>query len=99
MTSRLRKLAQGKPCQIRLVGVCNFDESTTVLAHFPLAGYTGMGMKSPDLIGGWACSKCHDEVDRRTRLIENTETVRLAHAEGVLRTIAELEKMGAISAS
>jgi hypothetical protein len=47
----LRKAARGRQCQVRLAGVCNHDESTVVLAHYRLAGLSGMGMKSPDPIG------------------------------------------------
>ena len=91
----LRKLAQGKPCQIRLPG-CNHDPATTVLAHYRLAGYTGMGMKADDFaFGAWACSACHDLVDGRSKTDMSREVVRLGHAEGVMRTTAELRKMKA----
>ena len=59
----LRKLARGRECQVRLPGVCNGNPETTVLAHYRLAGISGIGMKSPDLIGAWACSDCHYTVD------------------------------------
>lgn len=81
----LRKEAKGRECMVRLPGICNFNPETTVLAHYRLAGICGVGQKTPDLIGAWTCSACHDEIDRRTRNID-TETARLAHAEGVFRT-------------
>ena len=81
----LRNLAKGKPCMVRLPGICNGNPETTVLAHYRLSGTCGAGMKPDDQQGAWACSACHDEVDRRTRKLEN-DFVRLAHAEGVLRT-------------
>ncbi|HFQ9383994.1 TPA: nuclease domain-containing protein, partial [Serratia marcescens subsp. marcescens ATCC 13880] len=40
-----------------------------------------------------ACSACHDEVDRRTRLIDANDA-RLMHAEGVMRTQEILRKEG-----
>lgn len=92
----LRSLARGRPCQVRLP-CCNGDWTTTVLAHYRLSGISGMGMKSPDLIGAWACSACHDEVDRRTQR-EPLNVVRQAHAHGVFRTQAMLLKEGVISA-
>ncbi len=52
-------------------------------------------MKPNDLQGAWACSACHDEIDRRTRMFEH-KFVRLAHAEGVFRTQYELIKEEAI---
>lgn len=89
----LRKAARGRPCMVRLPGICNGNPQTTVLAHYRLAGISGMGIKAPDLIGAWACSACHDECDRRTQKKER-EYVLLAHAEGVFRTIYELIKGG-----
>ena len=83
--SKLTKEAKGRECQVRLP-CCNHNPETTVLAHYRLAGTCGVGMKPNDLQGAWACSACHDEIDRRTRLFEH-EFVRLAHAEGVIRTI------------
>jgi hypothetical protein len=49
-----------------------------------------MGMKSPDLIAAWACSNCHDAVDRRGYMKLDRDEVRLAHLEGMARTINEL---------
>jgi hypothetical protein len=80
-----RKSAKGQPCMVRIPGVCNGDPETTVLAHYRLAGYCGTGLKPDDDMAAWACSSCHDEVDRRTQFT-NTEYARLCHAEGVLRT-------------
>ena len=88
--SKLTKLARGRECQVRLP-CCNYNVETTVLAHYRLAGTCGMGMKPNDLQGAWACSACHDEIDRRTRNFDN-DFVRLAHAEGVFRTIYILVK-------
>lgn len=63
----LRKFAEGKPCMVRLVGICNWNPETTVLAHIRRANVAGAGQKPPDLCAVWACSACHDEIDRRTR--------------------------------
>lgn len=90
--SKLTKLARGRECQVRLP-CCNHNPETTVLAHFRLAGICGIGMKPHDILGAWACSTCHDEIDRRTRLFP-VEIARLAHAEGVVRTINALIKDG-----
>ena len=92
----LRKQAKGRECQVRLPAVCNFDPATTVLAHYRLIGISGMGMKSPDLIGAWACSDCHDAVDRRRYKDLDYDFVRLQHAEGCFRTIAKLIEEGVI---
>ena len=92
----LRNLARGQPCQVRLPDICNHNPETTVLAHFRMAGITGMGMKAPDLIGAWACSACHDVIDRRAHTNLDRDYVRLAHLEGMARTTNELIKLGKI---
>jgi hypothetical protein len=81
---------------VRLPNICNFNNETTVLAHYRLAGLSGMGIKSDDLIGAWACSACHDAIDRRSNTDLDRDYVRLAHLEGVVRTIATLRKEGLV---
>ncbi len=85
----LRKLARDQMCQIRLPAICNHDPATTVLCHYRLIGISGMGLKSPDLLAAWGCSACHAYVDGH-----HDDTTRLAHAEGVFRTLAQLKKIG-----
>ena len=77
---------------IRLEGICNHNPETTVLAHIRLPGVSGMGLKADDLLGAWACSSCHDAVDRRSNADLDRDYVRLAHLEGMVRTIAQLRK-------
>lgn len=90
----LRKAARGRSCQIRLPG-CDGGGETSVLAHYRLAGLNGMGMKPSDVMGAWACFSCHQIADGRDGCTDYTrEQVRLAHIEGVLRTLAELMKEG-----
>ena len=86
MTS-LRKAARGKPCMVRLHG-CDGGGETTVLAHYRMLPYCGTGIKPPDELGAWACANCHDKIDQRTTSMDR-EYLRLAHAEGVLRTMME----------
>lgn len=91
----LRKAARGRPCMIRLPG-CNGGKDT-VLTHYRLAGYSGTSMKPPDIMGAWGCSHCHDVVDSRKKLEgHDQKIIRLAHAEGCLRTAATLMKEGLI---
>jgi hypothetical protein len=90
----LRKCAQDRPCMVRLPNICNHRTDTTVLAHVRLPGISGMGIKSPDLIAAWACSACHDAIDRRTHTDLERDYVKLAHLEGMARTINELSKEG-----
>lgn len=94
----LRKLAKGQDCMIRIPGVCNHNPETTVLAHYRLAGTCGTGIKPPDTMAAWACSACHDFADGRAAYAGGvsmpTWQRRLYHAEGVMRTLAALDKMG-----
>ncbi|WP_037385750.1 DUF1364 domain-containing protein [Serratia sp. DD3] len=84
--ANLRKEAQGRDCQIRLPGVCNFNPETTVLAHYRMAGTCGTGIKPDDSQAAWSCSCCHDVIDGRVKSEYTREELRLAHAEGGLRT-------------
>lgn len=86
----LRDYAKGKPCQIRVSGVCNFNPETTVLAHLRMMGITGAGQKAPDQLGAWACSDCHEITERRKA---DTE-IQLAFFQGMARTQYQLIKEG-----
>ncbi len=92
----LRNAAKGQCCTVRLPGICNGNPETTVLAHYRITGISGMGMKSPDAIAAYACSACHDAIDRRSNTDLERDYVKLAHAEGVFRTQAQLIKEGRI---
>jgi hypothetical protein len=92
----LRKAAKGRDCMVRIPGVCNHNPETTVLAHIRLAGVSGMGLKADDLLGAWACSSCHEAIDRRAEMDLDRDYVRLAHLEGMARTIAALRREGVI---
>ncbi|MEQ1969351.1 DUF1364 domain-containing protein [Xenorhabdus nematophila] len=93
--ANLRKEAKGRECQVRIPGICNGNSETVVLAHYRMAGICGTGMKPPDLFGAWACSACHDEIDRRTRRTD-TDYAHIAHLEGVIRTQSILLSEGKI---
>lgn len=86
-----RKSAKDRPCLVRLPG-CDGGGETTVLAHYRLAGHCGTGLKPPDCLGSFTCDPCHSAVDGRRTLEGWSRTeIRLAHAEGCLRTAALLE--------
>ena len=90
----LRKEARGRGCMVRIPDVCNHNSETVVLAHYRLAGVSGIGMKSPDILGAWACSSCHDAIDRRAHTDLDRDYVRLLHLEGMARTLAQLNREG-----
>lgn len=85
----LRAKAKGRDCQVRLVGVCNFDPATTVLGHARLVGVSGMGTKAPDALGAWICSRCHTYCDTH-----EDDATRRAFYEGVMRTQYQLIREG-----
>lgn len=93
----LRKKARGRECTVRLPGICNHNSETVVLAHVRLAGVSGMGLKADDLLGAWCCSSCHDEIDGRTHKSGlSRDELRLAHYDGMARTIMQLHKEGLV---
>ena len=75
---------------MRLPSICNHNSETVVLAHIRMPSISGMGLKADDLLGAWACSACHDAIDRRAHTDLDRDYVRLAHLEGMVRTIAQL---------
>lgn len=91
--SRITKSAKGEDCQVRLPGICNHNPETTVFAHYRMN--TGLGIKPSDLHGAYACSSCHDEIDRRTQIYK-LYIVRMAHLEGMIRTQLKLIEKGLI---
>jgi len=86
---KLRQLARDQDCLIRIPYVCNYDPSTVVGCHYRLAGTSGLGLKPSDLTIAHGCSACHTYVDTH----HDTET-RLMFAEGVIRTLNKLDKLG-----
>jgi hypothetical protein len=84
--SKLTKSAKGQECQVRIVGICNFNPETTVLAHLDGGG---MGAKRLDIHGAYACSDCHTWVDGgyTQGALKATKSDRdLWHHEAMVRT-------------
>jgi hypothetical protein len=63
--SKITESARGEQCLIRIPGVCNRQDETTVACHEPCG--SGLSMKWPDTEIAYGCSACHDEIDGRTR--------------------------------
>ncbi len=62
VSQKLRDSAKGQECTLRIVGTCNHDPETTVLAHLPSA-VAGKATKSDDWHAAFACSACHHALD------------------------------------
>lgn len=94
--SKIRESARGEDCRVRLPNICNHNPETVVWAHANgSAAGKGIGMKSPDILGTYACSACHDEIDRRTQKAER-DYVRLCFWEGHARSVLRLLEKGLI---
>ena len=51
---------------MNVAGVCNYDCSTVILAHFRWLGDCGEAFKPTDLQAGYACSECNRWTDSPT---------------------------------
>lgn len=81
---------------MRVPGWCDGGGETTVLAHYRLAGYSGVGYKPDDLMGAWCCAPCHAAIDGHASTIHTTAELRRWHAEGVMRTLSALRREGLV---
>mgnify|MGYP001599442703 CR=1 FL=1 len=96
--SKITEFARGKPCTIRLPGICNHDPATSVWAHINSVRYgSGTRHKAVDLIGLMACSSCHDVLDRRVKTDLDRDFVMKHVMEGHLESLAMLVKAGIVS--
>lgn len=66
-STKFRKSAMGEECTLQIPGVCNGNPETTVLAHTDVLDESGMGLKCGDDSAVYACSGCHDLIDRRVK--------------------------------
>ena len=81
--SKITKSAKGKDCQVRVMGICNGNPETVVLAH--LNG-GGMGSKHNDIHGAYCCSDCHSWLDSGYAMDSTRDQRDLDHLNGVIRT-------------
>ena len=66
--SKITESARNEPCAVQIPGACNGDPSTTCWAHSnKLRHGKGVGKKSIDVFGAYACSGCHDVIDNRRK--------------------------------
>ena len=74
---------------VRIPGVCNHNPETVVLAH---QNGGGMGLKAAHCEAAYACSDCHDAVDRRVITEFSGSELQMMFYEGQRRTRAILIK-------
>ncbi len=81
-SKKIRNSARGQYCTLRLVGVCNFNDETTILAH--IGRDRGMALKCDDTFAVYSCSACHTAIDGAERS---------ALALDLLRALEETQKI------
>lgn len=90
--SKIRKSAEGKKCLVRLSGICNHNDETTVCAHISRKGTSGMGQKTSDLCSVRACSNCHLEIDRKGAGLVDADKLDGYILDALCRTLIEYER-------
>jgi hypothetical protein len=73
VSKAIRESAKRQDCTLRIEGVCNYDNSTTVWAHLPDES-KGMATKSDDISGCYACCDCHIWIDQKMSKDERNDT-------------------------
>lgn len=91
VSKKLRDSARGEVCTFNVVGVCNYNPETTVLAHLPVEI---AGTKSTDLSAAFACSDCHDWLDRRSRSPCADEDREFYMRRANIRTLHRWKELG-----
>lgn len=94
----IRNAAKGHSCTLNIVECCNYNPETTVLAHVRDFGGGGMGLKPDDICAVFACSSCHDALDRRSKnefIFDENRYFYIARA--MYRTIEHLYDCGIIT--
>lgn len=94
----LLDMADGRPCLLRIPGVCSGDAATTVACHSNLGIHgKAKGRKADDQYSVWGCACCHRWLDQGPATQEQkTEAFMRAHQHQVLawREIAQEIKPG-----
>lgn len=99
--TRIRQSARGEDCLVRIPGVCRRDPAYTIWSHYRgLAGGKGMGIKSIDLCGAYACTACDMLYDGQTKRPAGMTKVDvdLAWLQGHIRSLVRLAEKGLVPA-
>lgn len=62
ISKKIRRFARGRPCALRIPGVCSDNGANTCACHVN-SNRKGTGNKSPDLFTVIGCPSCHRWMD------------------------------------
>lgn len=95
--SKLTDSARDEECTVRIIGHCNRNPETVVLAHINGVRFGhGTGQKVNDILGAYACSDCHAVLDGGQRSNYTSRELKLMHYEAVFETQLKFIKKGLI---
>lgn len=95
--SKITQSAKSEYCTVRIVGICNHNTDTVVLAHLSGIRYGhGTGQKVNDIHGAYCCSSCHDILDGRVKSNYSKDSLKMWHLEGIIETQIKLLNKGLI---
>ncbi len=95
-SNKIRQAARGEQCTLQIVGTCSRNPETVVYAHLPDPSH-GIGIKSTDTAGVFACHACHDMLDGRTKPTpEYREHKDWYMRMALQRTLARLFELGVV---
>ena len=95
VSKKIRNSARGESCCVNIQGICNYQDETTVLAHLPDES-SGIGKKADDISSCYACSSCHDAIDRRVINEEFEEHREWYMRRAMVRTWRRLISLGIV---
>ena len=78
--SKITKSAKNEACSLRVSSNCSHDEEGKVVFAHLNSNYRGMGKKSPDIFGVYACYECRllldaSKVDYKDQQRAHQETI------------------------
>lgn len=89
--AHLLSMARGRPCLLRVFGVCNHNPATVVACHSNSSEHgKSMARKADDQWSVWGCSDCHRWLDQGKA---DYRTKNRAFSEAHLRQQAEWAKI------
>lgn len=90
--------ARDRDCTLQIAGFQCAPNETVVLAHIPIPGNHGMGLKPDDLCACRACAVCHDLLDGRTPGLQKGSADWYFYAlRGMARTLRAMHDAGILT--